>query len=216
MDNFEKYAEYTKAKDWSAICKLNDVELDSFGTKKELKVLPEYLEPDEVVFALTSGIMSQAETSNSLDFGTNTWLVALTNDRFLFLDSAMLTSSVDTQSVRHDHVQAVSASQGFMFGKIMVDLGSRMLVIDNSHKSTVKIMASLANKWLKELGEKKDYQDSAIVTTSQTPLLDMFERLDKLASLGALSDKEFNDSKEKLLSSDEFKTEKTAFLSSIP
>ena len=216
MDNFEKYAEYTKARDWDEICKLNNVELDSFGTKKELKVLPEYLESDEVVFALTSGVMSQTETSNSLDFGTNTWLVVLTNDRFLFLDSAMLTSSVDTQSVRHDRVQAVSASQGFMFGKIMVDLGSRMLVIDNSHKSTVKIMANLANKWLKEIGDKKYNKKNAVVTTSQTPLLDMFERLDKLASLGALTNKEFSDSKEKLLSSDEFKAEKSEFLSSLP
>jgi hypothetical protein len=216
MENFEKYAEYTKARDWSAICKLNDVELDSFGTKKELKVLPEYLEPDEVVFALTSGIMGQTENSNSLDFGTNTWLVALTNDRFLFLDSAMLTSSVDTQSIRHDRVQAVSGSQGIMFGKIMVDLGSRMLVIDNSHKSTAKIMASLANKWLKELGEKKDNIKNVVLATSQTPLLDMFERLDKLASLGAFTEKEFNESKEKLLSSAEFKAEKALFLSSLP
>lgn len=216
MENFEIYAEFTKAKDWNGICKLNAVELDSFGTKKELNVLSEYLEDDEVVFALTSGVMSQTETSNSLDFGTNTWLVALTNDRFLFLDHAMLTSSVDTQSIRHDRVQAVSASQGFMFGKIMVDLGSRMLVIDNAHKSTVKVMASLANKWLKELGEKKDNIPSANLISSQTPLMDMLERLDKLFSLGALTDKEFNDSKEKLLSSNEFKAEKLQLLSSLP
>jgi len=158
--------------------------------------------------------ISQTETSNTLDFGTNTWLVALTNDRFLFLDSAMLTSSVDTQSIRHDHVQAVSASQGFMFGKIMVDLGSRMLVIDNSHKSTVKVMASLANKWLKELGEKNNNMGNSVIAASLTPLLDMFERLDKLASLGAFSDKEFNEYKERLLSSDKFKEEKEKFLSS--
>ena len=56
MENYDKYAEYTKAHDWKALCKLNNVELDSFGTKKELKVLPEYL-TDEVVFALTSGVM---------------------------------------------------------------------------------------------------------------------------------------------------------------
>ncbi len=216
MDNFEKYATSTKARDWSAICKLNDVELDSFGTKKELNVLSEYLEPDEVVFALTSGIMTQTETSNSLDFGTNTWLVALTSDRFLFLDAAMLSSSVDTQSIRHDRVQAVSASHGFVFGKIMVDLGSRMLVIDNSHKSTVKVMANLANKWLKELGDKKDNIINTNITTSQTPLLDMLERLDKLTSLGALTDEEFNKSKERLLNSDQFKAEKAQFLSLLP
>ncbi len=216
MENFEQYSEFTKSRDWDAICKLNDVELDSFGTKKELNVLSEYLEGDEVVFALTSGIMSQTETSNSLDLGTNTWLVALTSDRFLFLDHAMLTSSVDTQSIRHDRVQAVSASQGFMFGKVMVDLGSRMLVIDNANKSTVKVMASLANKWLKEIAEKRDSPSSVNPKSSDTPLLDMLERLGKLFSLGALTDLEFNDAKGKLVSSNEFKAEKAQFLSSIP
>jgi hypothetical protein len=216
MNNFEKYAEYSKARDWEAICKLNGLDLDSFGTKKELNVLPKYLEEDEVVFALASGVMSQTETSNSFDFGTNTWLVVLTNDRFLFLDAAMLTTSVDTQSIRHDHVQAVSASQGFVFGKIMVDLGSRMLVIDNCQKTAVKVMANLANKWLKELSEKKSVRTHSSSTLSQTPLLDMFERLDKLFSLGALSEDEFNKSKEKLLSSDQFKAEKAKLLASLP
>ncbi|MFC4260363.1 PH domain-containing protein [Marinobacter lacisalsi] len=215
MDNYESYAEYTRERDWKSICKLNEIELDSFGTKKELKALPEYLEPNEVVFALTSGMMDQTDTSNSFDFGTNTWLVVLTSDRFLFLDAAMLTSSVDSQSIRHDRVQAVSGSQGFMFGKISVDLGSRMLVIDNCHKSTVKVMASLANRWIKELGEKSASQTSS-PAPSQTPLLDLLERLEKLRALGALSDQEFNDSKEKLLSSTEFRSEKDNLLSSIP
>lgn len=158
MNNYDKYAEYTKTGSWGEICRLNNVEFDSFGTRKELKALPEYLEPDEVVFALTSGVMNQSETSNSFDFGANTWLVVLTSDRFLFLDAAMLTKSVDTQSIRHDHVQAVSASQGLMLGKIMVDLGSRMLVIDNCQKATVKVLANIANKWLKELSEKRKVQ----------------------------------------------------------
>lgn len=216
MENFDKYAEYTQSENWDEICRLNGVELDSFGTKKELRVLSEYLEEDEVVFALTSGIMEQSETSNALDFGNNTWLVVLTSDRFLFLDHAMLTRSVDTQSIRHDHVQAVSASQGFMFGKIMIDLGSRMLVIDNAHKSTVKVIASLANKWLKELADKKSQVNNSVSSISQTPLLDKLERLDKLYSLGALTDEEFQDAKQRLLSSEEFQAEKVKFLSSLP
>ncbi len=216
MENFEKYSEYTKSNNWKAICTLNGVSFDSFGTKKELKALPGYLEPDEVVFALTSGIMSQTETSNSFDFGTNTWLVVLTNDRFLFMDAAMLTSSVDTQSVRHDHVQAVSASQGFMFGKIMVDLGSRTLVIDNCHKSTVKVMAGLANKWIKHLEKQKSSKTSSTIATSATPLFDLLERLDKLFKLDVLSQQEFVESKEKILSSDSFKEEKNLFLTSLP
>ncbi len=149
--NYEKYAALTRSRDWEGIFKINGLKIDSFGTKKELKVLPDYLEDDEVVFALASGIMSQTKTSNAFDWGTNTWLVALTNERFLFLDHAMLTKSVDTQSVLHDAVQAVSASQGLVLGKIQVDLGARVIVIDNCQKATVKVVADLANKWLREL-----------------------------------------------------------------
>lgn len=216
MENFEEYAKCTEAEDWSGICKLNDVGLDSFGTKKELKVLTQYLEPDEVVFELTSGIMSKTETSNSFDFGSNTWLVVLTSDRFLFLDAAMLSSSVDTQSIRHDNVQAVSASQGMILGKIIVDLGSRMLVIDNCQKATVKVVANLANKWIKELSVKRNNANILLPTPSQTPLLDLLERLEKLYSLGAFSDKEFDEAKNKLLVSSEFKSEKESLLASIP
>ncbi|ONM43654.1 hypothetical protein BXT89_11875 [Halopseudomonas pachastrellae] len=216
MNNYDKYAEYTKTGSWGEICRLNNVELDSFGTRKELKALPEYLEPDEVVFALTSGVMNQSETSNSFDFGANTWLVVLTSDRFLFLDAAMLTKSVDTQSIRHDHVQAVSASQGLMLGKIMVDLGSRMLVIDNCQKATVKVLANIANKWLKELSEKKESASKPASLTSETPLLDTLERLYKLWKLGALTESEFKEGRQRLFASKEFAAEKDRMLSKLP
>lgn len=198
MENFEKYSVFTKEKNWKGICELNDVRLDSFGTKKELNVLAEHLEEGEVVFALTSGIMSQTNTSNSADFGSNTWLVVLTNERFLFLDCAVLTSSVDVQSIRHNHVQAVSSSQGWVLGKIMVDLGSRMLVIDNCQKATVSVISNLANKWLKELSERKASAVSASSSVEETPL-DKLEKLARLLGIGALTEDEFKAAKEKIL-----------------
>lgn len=198
MENFEKYAEYTKSQDWKALCKLNNVALDSFGTKKELRALPGYLEPDEVVFALTSGIMKKTGTSNSSDSGSNTWLVVLTSDRFLFLDAAMLTKSVDTQSIRYDHVQAVSASQGWILGKIMVDLGSRVVTIDNCQKATVKVVADLANKWLKELSNNSRNTKQAQPVPAETPL-DRIEKLANLHSKRILSDSEFEAAKQKIL-----------------
>ena len=199
MNNIEKYSEYTKARNWEAICKLNSVGLDPFGTKKELNVLANYLEEDEIVFALTSGIMVQTETSNSFDFGANTWLVALTSERFLFLDCALMTSSVDTQSIRHDKVQAVSSSQGWVLGKIMIDLGSRMLVIDNCQKATVSVIADLANKWLKELQKQKSTVTSSGSGTVEESPLDKLEKLAKLLAMGALTDEEFKAAKAKIL-----------------
>ncbi len=171
FENYDKYAEYTASENWSEICSLNGIKIDSFGTKKELKVLSNYLEEDEVVFALTSGIMGQTSTSNAAEKGLNTWLVVLTNERFLFLDHAFMTKSVDTQSVRHDSVQAVSASQGWMLGKIQVDLGARVIVIDNCQKATVSVIADLANKWLRILQKNNKQQ----VSTSSVQNLDLIQ-----------------------------------------
>lgn len=151
MDNYNLYKIATEKADWKRICEINGVNFDAFGTRRELSVLKNYLEPDEVVFALASGLMKQTATSNAFDWGVNTWLAVLTSERFFFLDAAMLTTSVDTQSIRLKNVQAISASQGFVLGKIMIDLGSRIVIVDNCPKDAVKVMAELGNRWIKEL-----------------------------------------------------------------
>ncbi|MBB5210526.1 PH domain-containing protein [Microbulbifer hydrolyticus] len=202
MESFDVYAAFTKLRHWGAICKLNNVNLNSFSTQKELEELSKYLEPEEVVFALASGIMAQTSTSNSFDFGLNTWLAVLTSDRFLFLDAALFTRSIDTQSIRHDKVQAVSASQGWMFGKIMIDLGSRVITIDNCEKETVKVFADLANKWLKALEHKRRsiaYGERRL--PKEESAIDKLERLAQLHKNGVLSDAEFKEVKDKLLGS---------------
>jgi hypothetical protein len=195
--HYRRYAAYTQAREWRHICDLNGVELDSFNTRKELNVLSKHLEPNEVVFALTSGVMSQTSTSNASDWGLNTWLVILTSERFLFLDHAMLTSSVDSQSIRHDRVQAVSASQGWVLGKVAVDIGSRTITIDNCPKATVTPMAQLANKWLAVLQKRKENQQAK--PTAGASLSDELKKLAELHSQGLLSDSEFAAAKARLL-----------------
>lgn len=151
MENYNRYKIATEKADWRGICEINGVNYDTFGVRKELDVLANYLEPGEIVFALAAGLMKQTVTSNTFDWGVNTWLAVLTSERFLFLDAALLTSSVDTQSIRLKNVQAISASQGFVLGKIMIDLGSRIVMVDNCPKDAVKVMAELGNRWIKEL-----------------------------------------------------------------
>lgn len=174
MENYNKYKVATEKADWRGICELNGVHFDSFGTNKEFEALPKYLEPGEVVFALASGLMKQTDTSNFSDSGLNTWLVILTSERFLFMDAALLTSSIDTQSVRLDKVQSISASQGFLLGKISIDLGSRLIVVDNCEKDAVKVMADLANKWLREKEKgfvpPKENSDDSISKENKTDL----------------------------------------------
>jgi len=205
MQNIEKYKQLTARQDWKGICELNGVPVDVFGTKKEIKVLPKYLEKDEIVLALTSGIVQKNGNSNSSDFGANTWLVVLTSERFLFLDCALLTDSVDTQTVRLERVLAVSASQGWVLGKVIVDIGSRSIVIDNCVKSTVSAVADMANKWLSFIAKSKSEASMKSVATSQLPPveseLDKLEKLGRLYQSGLLTEAEFNSAKLKVLES---------------
>lgn len=197
-DRLSDYEAATKARDWKAIATLNGCLFDTWGTKKEFAVLPNYLEEGEIVLALASGVVTQTSTSNASDGGANTWLVALTNERFLFLDHAMLTKSVDTQSVLLDRVQAVSASQGFLLGKIMVDLSARIITIDNCQKKDVAAMADIANKLLKSQTPKAHPNQAIAPAVS----VDFVEQLMKLATLrdnGVLTEEEFSDAKKKIL-----------------
>ena len=200
IENFEQYKAATENRQWMSIFALNGVDADTFGTNKELQALADHLENGEVVFALASGVMSQTETSNLFDFGANTWLAVLTDRRILCLDAAMLTGSIDTQTIRLDRVQAVSSSQGFMLGKISIDLGARVLVIDNCVKSTVSVFAKLANKLIEH---REDAQaPSAAVSPAATPEADPIERLKELGSLresGVLNEDEFQQMKKVLL-----------------
>lgn len=198
MENEAKYRQMTEAADWKGICQLNGISLDSFGTKKELAILKSHLEPGEIVYALTSGMMSGSEVSNSSDKGTSTWLIALTDERFLLLDCALLTRSVDVQSIRLNRVQAISSSQGWMFGKIMIDLGSRMALVDNCLKATVTAFSDLANKLLRER-ENLARADNSRVSAAVDDPIDKLERLAALHATGAITDAEFAAAKGKLL-----------------
>ena len=194
MNNIEKRKELTQKRDWSGIFELNGLEIDSFGTKKELSVLGDYLQKDEVVFALVSGVMSQSETSNDFDFGANTWIAALTSERVLCLDHAMLSSSVDTQSIRLNRIQAVSASQGWIFGKVTIDIGARLIVIDNCEKSHVKVFADLANQLIRQQED-----DAATPSISNVSVADEIAKLNDLFTKGVLTADEFSKSKGKLI-----------------
>ena len=77
MENYDRYKIATEKADWRAICEINGVNYDRFGTEKEFAVLQKYLESGEIVFALASGLMKQTVTSNAFDFGANTWLAVL-------------------------------------------------------------------------------------------------------------------------------------------
>jgi hypothetical protein len=158
MLNEAEYREATQKRDWKKIFDINKVVMDSFGTKKEFLALGGLIEDDETVYAFASGIVSQSDRSNGSDFGANTWLVALTSERILFVDCALLSDSIDTQTVRLNRVQAVSASQGWLLGKIMLATEQSQSTTARKHMSrslqtwpTVSCESGKKIRWLPTL-----------------------------------------------------------------
>lgn len=208
MAGYRQYLQCTNERNWRGIFKINYPGFSTgfLWTHRELKRLPEFLEPNEIVFAFCSGSMPQTITSNRTDHGLNTWLVVLTSTRFLFLDHAFWTRSVDTQSIRHAHVQAVSASQGWLLGKIIIDLGARLVTVDQVGKDDVKVMAGLANRWYDTLERAKSRQHETIISAAAAmvspgtqSMTDELKKLVDLRAAGALSEEEFTAAKQRLL-----------------
>ena len=200
--DFDRYRTLTAEKDWVGISSFNTLPKAVLGVTKELNVLHRHLQDGEVVFAFVAGMLSQTTTSNLSDIGINTWLGVLTDRRVLLLDHALLTDSVDTQSIRHDRIQAVSSSQGWMFGKITIDIGNRSVVIDNCDKEHVKTFARIANDWLEHLAAGIQ-AESPKPQASPAPQQDPVEAIRQLAELkaaGILSEEEFTRAKASILS----------------
>ena len=96
-----------------------------FGTKKEVRALPDVLELDEPVLGIVSGLMDG-----------NTWLIVCTDRRVVFLDRGLLWGLKQTE-IPLDRISSVTADTGLMFGSITV-LGSglsgmKITMIEKAH-----------------------------------------------------------------------------------
>ena len=160
----------------------------SFGVKKELKVLPEHLMDNEQVVGLTSGI-----------YDNNTWLVALTDNRLLFLDKGMLYG-LKQVSVPLDQVTSVSGKTGLIMGEIFVNTSGAQGNVEI--KSVIKKAVDIFVKMVQDQIEKYKNKASAQVTTPAQTADDPVAKLEKLAEMldkGLLTEEEFAQQKAKVL-----------------
>lgn len=190
-----KLKELTAQQNWRGIAREHGLDLitTEFVTEKEINRIPELLHADEYVVFFTSGFMS-SDGEIKTNWGTSTWLAVLTNKRVLFLDSAFLTDSLNQHSIPLKRVQAVSAHQGFYFGKVVIETGGKRTIIDNAWKSTVKKFAELTNQLVQDIVDAEDAP--AVLGESN---LDKLKKLGELKETGVITEKEFTEQKEKLL-----------------
>lgn len=161
---------------------------DQFFTKKELKHLPEVLMEGEQVLAFSSGFMDG-----------NTWLIALTDKRILFLDKGMIFGLKQT-AIDLDKVNAVSGETGLMLGKITIQDGAGSRTIDNVQKKTVMNFTNKVRDAIE--ARKTSVRSQPSTPTTSDAADDVVSKLERLAALlekGVISQEEFNQQKAKIL-----------------
>ena len=156
---------------------------DTFGTKKEVKYLPEILYDDEVLQYATSGFVNN-----------NTVLVVLTQKRLLFIDKGFLYG-VRTTEIPLDMVNGVSYSKGLLLGEISVMNGTTSVKVGSVSKQTTDIMANA----IKENAEKYKKQLHGYSAQAEATVADELLKLKGLLDAGVLSQEEFEVQKAKIL-----------------
>ena len=117
---------------------------DSWGTKKEIRYLKNMLYEGEQVFAIASGIING-----------NTWLVACTSKRVIFVDCGMLYG-VKHSEVMLDRINAVSFKNGLVLGEIHIEDGASTRIITSVSKTSTKPFVDAVHKAI-ELKKKNEY-----------------------------------------------------------
>ncbi|KRN77618.1 PH domain-containing protein [Weissella minor] len=160
---------------------------DSFGTKKELSLLPDILNDTENIIYVVSG-----NAKNDGLFGISSILLVLTDQRLIMFDAGLLYGSEYTE-IPFDHIQGVSLSSGLVLADIHIENGRRQINIINVTKPFAAYFVDQLNKKINEINFSKNNQN-----TISSPA----DELQKLANLyedGILTKQEFSDQKKELL-----------------
>lgn len=160
-----------------------------FWTWKEVRALPKILEKDEVVRAVTSGLMDNA-----------TWLLVCTDRRVIFLNCGMFFG-VQQASIPLDRIQSIDYNFTIYFGSITVSDASKNYSLGMITRASilpfVKTTEELMYKARKAHGKPvPDAPPASAPMDVTTQLLKLAELREK----GHLTEEEFTAQKRKLLS----------------
>ncbi len=160
-----------------------------FWTQKEIRALPEILDADERVVAITSGIMDGS-----------TWLATCTNRRVIFLNKNMFFGA-QQQQIALDRLQSIDHQYTIFFGEIRVWDGASYFTLRMVAKSSIEAFVSATQRAAAEY--KQHLQSGHPAKSGANAGASVAAELEKLADLkarGVLTEEEFAAQKRKLLS----------------
>lgn len=156
---------------------------DQFFTRKELWHLPKILDDKEQVLSFSSGMMDG-----------NTWLIALTDRRVIFLNKGLIYGLTQA-SIDLDKINAVSGKTGIIFGTISIEDAAKERVITMVPKMSV---VAFTNR-LRDAMELRKSKASKLSEASVHSLIEDLEKLASLRDRGILTEVEFEKKKAELI-----------------
>ncbi|MBB1108931.1 PH domain-containing protein [Limosilactobacillus sp. pH52_RY] len=162
---------------------LKDADVENlFGTKKEIKALPDTIDIDggeKILYAANAFIE------------TNSVLVVCTNKRVIFLDHGLIYGSKSTD-IPLDMINSVSYSKGLMLGSIAVTNGVITTQIENMQSYSAKKMAETIKQ------AAADFKQTSAQSSPGSNLSELRE-LKKLLDDGIITEEEFAAKKKQIL-----------------
>lgn len=159
------------------------MKLDTFGTKKEFKYLPEALYENEIIHYLTSGMLDN-----------KTWMIVCTNKRILALDKGMIFG-LSQQEIPLDKISSVSFKKKLMFAEVEIITSSAKVKIGNLFKEQVEPFVRTINEAKEKINNPQILQNQPI----QEDVVIQIEKLAVLKESGILTEEEFSAKKKLLL-----------------
>lgn len=155
-------------------------EASIWGTKKEVKELPNIISDDEIITYATSGV-----------YDGHTWLVVSTNKRIIFLDKGMIFG-VNQIEVPLSKVNSIKYKKRFFLGEIEIWDGASMIRVTNILKKTLIPFVNAVNDSIEEFEKlQKPLKESSVA--------DELIKFKKLLDEGVITQEEFNKKKSELL-----------------
>lgn len=162
---------------------LKDANVENlFGTKKEIKALPDIIDIDggeKILYAANAFIE------------THSILAVCTNKRVIFLDHGLIYGSKSTD-IPLDMINGVSYSKGLMLGSISVTNGAITTQIENMQPYPAKKMAEIIKQ------AAADFKQTSVQSNSSNDLSQLRE-LKQLLDDGVITEEEFTAKKKQIL-----------------
>lgn len=155
---------------------------DAWGTKKEIKHLKTMLKENEDVYAVASGLMEN-----------NTWLIACTSKRVIFVDCGMIYG-VRHSEIMIDKINSISFKNGILLGEIHIEDGASTRIIKNVQKYSTKPFVDAVHRAMENAK-----RNNLIIQNNEISVADELMKFKKLLDIGAITEDEYNIQKERLL-----------------